>query len=411
MAKFRLQVLAPGTWTVGQNPDGSARTHTFTREEIKAKAHATAAMMAAGINLPTCFEHQDRVKPVQMSRDELIEARTKGVNGRGEKLYIDKKTGTCFADVEVPHDDDAKSVEAIRFCSPEIDDFEDGKQTKWGTVFTHLAFTPKPVQHDQTPILRLGHETRMRLAFDPKKGNDMADEKKPDAAPPAEGEKKPDGDAPVPAKVDDPPQPGASDPAEGGGRADPRLVGALKSMGLNVPKSVVTQCDLAICVESQASHMLEKQQPDPDPMELEEVSPGQGGAGAAATPMLMSLAEQKLVDNGVNQIEKELDDLLTNGRAKPPEIAAQKRSLRDKVTNKRLSLDKAANVQGFGSVRVWIDARKTLDPGSVFPLTAEQNKTRLSVQVIEPPAHGELTDERKAVLKAHAKEAVHGKQK
>lgn len=401
MAKFRLQVLTPGTWTVGQNPDGSPRTHTFTREEIKAKAEATAKMLAAGINLPTCFEHQDRVRPGKLTRDQLIEERTKGVNGWTEKLFLDKTTGACFADVEVPHADDAKTVEAIRYCSPEIDQFIDGEQTDHGEVITHLAFTPKPVQHGQAPILRLGHERCMRLAIDPKEGKDMAEETKKDEPPKSD---KTDGDKPSELPKDEP----KADEAAGG-PVDKGLIAALIAAGFTIPKAVASQKELAICIESQAEH-LKPDEPDPRDQELEEVSPGMGGVGSAATPMLMSLADKKLIEIERANVVKRLDGLLETGRAKPPEIEKRKKSL----TKIQLSLNDKAEVKGHASLMLWLEDRESLEPGSVFPLTNDKNPKRLShdLQLIEPPPQAdELTPERKEELKKHAKELVHGKTK
>lgn len=173
MARFRLQVLTPGTWVVGRNPDGTPRTHTFTVEDSRNFASQGNAMLQSGINVPVCWEHQDRQRPGRLSKDDWAKEKALGTTGWAERYLVSKSTGAAFAEVEIPDEADAKKAEVVRFCSPEIDKFQDGSSKDWGTVFTHLALTPRPVQHGQAPILRLGHEDLMRLAIDPMSGKEL----------------------------------------------------------------------------------------------------------------------------------------------------------------------------------------------------------------------------------------------
>lgn len=179
MALHRLQVLAPGKRCVGRNKDGSKRFIEFTPEYCREQYKRNSAMLQAGIPVPLSWEHRDDAKPGTISRDDLKSAKAKGVAGYVESYHLDGNK--VLVDVEIPDEADAKQAKKVRFCSPEINTFTDGDGRDWGEVFTHVALTPRPVQHDQPPIARLSLTSTgpIRLAVDPEDGEDVEDEEKP----------------------------------------------------------------------------------------------------------------------------------------------------------------------------------------------------------------------------------------
>lgn len=448
MARFRWQALTPDTpWVVGTNPDGTPKLHTFTRADSRKFAASGNAMLQAGINIPVSMEHRDDQKPRQLSRDDWASERAKGTAGWVDKFLVSKNTGIMFVEGEAPSAEDAKAIEANRFCSPEIDAFKDGKGLDWGEVITHLAVTPRPVQHDQTPVLRLS-QTCMRLSLDPKDGKDLA--KSPEVPPDPAPEPKPEPEpSPAPTRLAAPPPPKAPPPEQPAPAAEAkpagdkpeekvpdkaipengndgtgnltRLIEALREAGLTIPDEVQDVAGLIIAVK--ASGGASALQPLDD---LEEVPPtGQTGAatGGAAMPLMMSLEGQKrlsaletkiVADERVN-LSRDLNWLFNTGRITRQDHAAQSKLARAV----RMSLNAAGEPDGdeYRPVREWIAARKTLKAWSVMPRTAKDNTadtTRLSVTDPPPEMLGDnaqMTPERRAELKAHAREVVHGKQR
>jgi hypothetical protein len=151
------------------------RKVTFSREWIANQVEKNNELLAAKIPVPVSWEHRNDAKPGRFKPDDMATARAKGVAGWVEKYELDAN-GIAWANIEIPDEADQKQAEKVRFCSPEIDEFTDGDGKCWGEVFTHIALTPRPIQHNQPPIARLSFGP-IRLSTDPEKGTDMADDK------------------------------------------------------------------------------------------------------------------------------------------------------------------------------------------------------------------------------------------
>jgi hypothetical protein len=153
MSKHRLQVLAPGRRLV-EDETGNRVWVKFTPAQCRDYYERSNAMIRGGINTPVCWAHRDDQKPRKLSRDDWASERVKGTAGHVEQYEIDSEN-RVWTNVEIPDESDAKRAEAVRFCSPQIEHFTDGSGRGWGPVFTHIALTPRPVQHEQPPIARL----------------------------------------------------------------------------------------------------------------------------------------------------------------------------------------------------------------------------------------------------------------
>lgn len=174
MAKLKVEVLAPKRLAVGVDSQGKPVYRTFTAEDCKRYVLQGNRMIGDGVAIPSCWGHRDDAKP--LSADEATTAFARGTVGFVERYQLDGNRAVAI--VDVPDEEDAKRAAIVRYASPEIERFVDGNGKDWGEVVTHLALTPRPRQHQQQPITRLGIDTKktIRLSIDPKRGTDMADE-------------------------------------------------------------------------------------------------------------------------------------------------------------------------------------------------------------------------------------------
>lgn len=179
MAKLIVEVIRPRRVVIGTDAAGRPIYRTFTAEDCRRYAERGNRMIASSVAIPVCWGHRDDAKP--RNADDARSRFAKSTAGWIEQYRLEKD-GRVLAVADLP-DDEAAQAEKVKFASPEIERFIDGNGRNWGEVVTHLALTPRPRQHEQTPITRLGLESqgtqkagRIRLAIDPVEGRDMADE-------------------------------------------------------------------------------------------------------------------------------------------------------------------------------------------------------------------------------------------
>lgn len=150
----------------------------YSHKDIAHLNHRLKEMISAGLQIPVSKEHQSVAKPMSPMEWERFQAEKAWATCGWVQDGFVKPDGTLCLQVEVPDEEDARRVAVIRYVSPEIvRDFMDGNGKVWpGLSITHLAVTPRPVQHRQTPFeriqLSLSHPRRVRLSL----GADMPDE-------------------------------------------------------------------------------------------------------------------------------------------------------------------------------------------------------------------------------------------
>lgn len=162
MATFEKDILYPGT-VAPPDLDGPV---TFTTEHapegvtpdgkisVPFLAARMKEMLGDDLQIPLSWEHQPAAKPLtKRERDEQQAELAKLTLGHVTAAEL-RPEGFAAAKVEIPVDEDAKRLRAIRFVSPAIDwDVTDGNGRFWpGPSITHLAATPRPVQHKQQPF-------------------------------------------------------------------------------------------------------------------------------------------------------------------------------------------------------------------------------------------------------------------
>lgn len=140
-------ILYPGRWHCR---DG--RTFDCSPQEIPYFQQRMKDMVDAGLPIPLSWEHQPQLKPGDDSSDEARANRAKFALGCARNAR--SSAGFLEAELDVPLEEDRKRLPAVRFVSPFIEwDFVDGKGRKWeGPSITHIAVTPRPIQHTQQPF-------------------------------------------------------------------------------------------------------------------------------------------------------------------------------------------------------------------------------------------------------------------
>jgi hypothetical protein len=365
MAKFRLQALTPGRKLV-PTEDGGRAWIDFSPEYVAATIDRTNKMLRAGIPVPVSWGHRSDAKPGSISADDWQSAKEKGVAGYA--LSCDIKGGPGFADIEIPDDADGRQAEKVRFCSPEIDDFTDGNGKHWGEVFTHIALTPRPVQHDQPPIARLSLSGPIRLSVDPLTGKNMADEK-PDEKP---EDVKPPADEKPKEKPDE-------------SRLG-SLIAALRDAGFEVPAEVTDIDGLIIAVKSKAptSEPEEEEELEDDDMNNDELGE------VRSPPVQMSMAEKKSHERAVNLTRRDLTEriqTLVKRRQITPAIGSK---LTQQIPKIQLSFSEAGDLKPNALLHK-IEAYEELPKGGAFQTKGKRVDMSHDAREVETP--GYVTDE------------------
>lgn len=157
--EFTKDVLYVGKW----HPPGREPVE-FKPDDLAHYARRVKDMLAAGLQIPLSWEHQDEAKP--MTEADRKAAKAKHTLGWAKQAEL-HPDGYLTVVTEVPNEEDGKKLPAVRFISPEIvHDWKDGTGKVWpGPSITHLAVTPRPVQHKQQPFQKLGFSAlRLSLA-------------------------------------------------------------------------------------------------------------------------------------------------------------------------------------------------------------------------------------------------------
>ena len=139
-------VLSPGTYYTN---DGIYRC---SEADCVRFARVGNRMVQDGLRPPVPNEHQDDAKPISLSEKN---ARTVTHNsGWVVGWRWEPQTKKLYARLSITSKGTADGIEdgSIKYVSPEVNRFKDGKGRDWGTVITHVALTPVPVAFDQEPF-------------------------------------------------------------------------------------------------------------------------------------------------------------------------------------------------------------------------------------------------------------------
>lgn len=331
-------------------------------------------MLSKGLNVPVCWEHRSDAAPKRLSEDDRKSLKALGTAGHVEQYELDSGS-RVFATVDLPDEADAKQAAKVRFCSPEINRFTDGDGHDWGEVITHVALTPRPRQYDQPPIARLSLTGPIRLAFDPEKGNDMADEKD-------EGSKKKKGDE------SETPEPKAADE-----KIKP-LIDALREVGMTIPDEVVDIDGLVIAIKAGGAKEEEVDDLDtgdddalPDNIGPTTQSPPIGLSHDATEAEKKSLAKAEKAER--KGLVRRIARCLDTGRVSPP-IA---KNLNAQLEQIRLSFSDDGEL-ATNNVLVQIEAYEALPPKHTWAKKGKRKQlSHADVSAVDSPHKGDKSSE------------------
>lgn len=149
------EIISPGAYWYVDETTSTPRKLDVSPDLTRYWLEQGQAMLSSGLQIPVPYEHDFKAHPMT-PKDKLL-------NNAGEvkeyklKDFDDPKRGkvkdALFAVVEV-QDPAAKEKigRNIRWSSPWISSFTDGKGKQWNNVITHLALTTRPRITEQAPF-------------------------------------------------------------------------------------------------------------------------------------------------------------------------------------------------------------------------------------------------------------------
>ena len=280
-------VLHPGRSVL---PDG--RKVNFTAEHSR-NAHANLQrMIAKGLTVPCCWEHQPGAEPVELSADEQLANRSKLLFGAIVGSKVDRN-GVLWARHEIYKPEDAEHLSQSRQkVSPKlVPGYRDQTGEKYyGPTVTHVAATPTPVQYWQKPF-ELSDSDALYLSYSP------------------EGEE-------VPTETETP---------DGGNGDLNKLIEALKGAGMRIPDEVNDIPGLIIAVKASGG------EPDGDEgddlndedfeLDAESADPQMTPGGGMPVVMSMTPKVKKWARRDRKTIAERIRGAFRSGRLTKPEAS------------------------------------------------------------------------------------------
>lgn len=156
--KVLKEVIRTGDHTY-LDQHGKPQVLRTTHDKIKHYLKSGNEMIAAGLAIPVPLEHQPDAKP--MNAMDLAANRLRNNAGEiaefREDIIKDKDgndVNRLMSVIDFKDDGIAKKVidKSIRWVSPWINSFVDGKGKEWNEVISHVALTARPRIHDQMPF-------------------------------------------------------------------------------------------------------------------------------------------------------------------------------------------------------------------------------------------------------------------
>ena len=143
MPKVWKDLLLPGTYRLD---DG--RTVTYRDADVRNAERQGNAMLAAGLRVPMCWEHDPAADPAHGN-----EWLAKGYFGEPTK-FERRADGRLYGLLDIPDQADADQLKKVRTVSPKLNfDYVDETGALWpGLTVGHVAATAMPVQRGQHAV-------------------------------------------------------------------------------------------------------------------------------------------------------------------------------------------------------------------------------------------------------------------
>jgi len=156
--KVRKEVIRTGDHTY-LDENGRPAVLKTTKDKIDHYFRSGSDMIAAGIPIPVPLEHQPSATPMNaMDRAADLLRNNAGEIHKFETDTIKDKEGNdvhrLMSVIDFKDDSIGKKVQdgSIRWVSPWINSFVDGKGKEWNEVISHVALTSRPRIHEQQPF-------------------------------------------------------------------------------------------------------------------------------------------------------------------------------------------------------------------------------------------------------------------
>ncbi len=388
MPTFWKDLLHPGRYRL---PDG--RVVPYTAADSRAAAATGTRMLAAGLRVPVCWEHDPAADPVRRNAHPAHATAWLARGYAGEaRAYRAGADGVLHGLIDIPDPADAEQFRRVGTVSPRVNyDFTDEDGVTWpGVSIGHVAVTAKPVQRRQARA-EFGWAAAARRVSGT-------------VPPPGPGRARDHHDLGLATALTppgDPPVPESSSTAAGtGGSGDAmtRVVAKLRTLGVDPGDAKdLEELDIRLdaIVASRAAGDPTEGDPDPDADPGLDGPPAGAGPGAGPPPVMMSwLAKRAAVDAG--DLDRRIDDLFRTNRV--DRVVAER--LRGKL--KAANLGQASyDLQTFDlkplAVVGQIEAYEQLPPG---PLARRPARRPADLSVVAPPAElvGDPDGDAEAVL-------------
>ena len=146
MPLIEKEVIRPGTYFYRDESTGAPRKLVVTPELTRYWHEQGNAMLATGLTVPVPCEHDFNAHPMT-SADRLKNNAgwVAGYTLKGDKLF-------SSVNITNPEITEEKLRGSIRWTSPWINSFVDGKGKEWKNVISHLALTTRPRIVEQQPF-------------------------------------------------------------------------------------------------------------------------------------------------------------------------------------------------------------------------------------------------------------------
>lgn len=150
------EIIRPGRYWYREEGSGLPRVLDATPEFVRHLREQGSAMLSSGLTVPVPFEHDFGAHP--MTPADKLRNNSGWVKEYRLKDIHDPKTNRTIKDVlfgvvDVTDEATAKKLpHTIRWTSPWITSFTDGKGKQWNNVISHLALTTRPRIVEQQPF-------------------------------------------------------------------------------------------------------------------------------------------------------------------------------------------------------------------------------------------------------------------
>lgn len=156
--EIRKEIIRTGKH-VYINQAGSPRVLDVTPEKVKHYHDSGMKMLLSGLPIPVPLEHDQNVNPLSAAeRNAELLRNNAGETKRFELGKVKDPDGVeqdaLFGVLDIRDEQISNKIKdaTIKWCSPWIDSFTDGKGNDWNEVISHVALTTRPRVHEQQPF-------------------------------------------------------------------------------------------------------------------------------------------------------------------------------------------------------------------------------------------------------------------